>query len=220
MLVAKQEGLAEPYLVGGALRDMIRGVEPKDYDITCGNKDSVSLGYAVCSAFGTTAHKMHSGSLKTIIDGFEFDFSPHFIYEDKFQDSLKNETASRDFTINTLLMRLSNGEIIDFFGAIGDIKEQRLVWCCTPDADPVRRLRAIKFIADGFVPDEQNLKSLIDNFDISSVPTRQARQIINSAIRKNPEITLFLVENHLLKKVPLSKLMIETLKNQRRLHLC
>ena len=104
------------------------------------------------------AHKMFGTAVITFPDGFKVDVASARLeyYEHPAalpqveMSSIKLDLYRRDFTINTLAVRLNPsffGELIDFFGARKDIKEKtiRIIHNLSFVEDPTRILRAIRF---------------------------------------------------------------------------
>ena len=142
------------YLVGGAVRDKIRGVKAHDRDYCVTGLDqkifnkifpgaakfgksfpvySIEIDEVFCEvAFARTEKKVGTG-----YRGFEVSFSPAVtIAEDLFR---------RDTTINAMAIELLSGELIDPFGGREDVlnKKIRAVSEHFTD-DPVRALRAAR----------------------------------------------------------------------------
>jgi len=68
-----------------------------------------------------------------------------------FGDSIEDDLARRDFTINAMALRLPELELIDPFGGLVDLAERRLRTPLDPEVsfadDPLRMLRAARFMA-------------------------------------------------------------------------
>ncbi len=144
------------FLVGGAVRDMLLGIEPKDRDyvITGATQDDVdrmiAQGFQQVGAdfpvflhpetgdeyaFARTERKVGVG-----YNGFETFTSPDLTIED--------DLIRRDLTINAMAIDLETNELIDPFGGQEDLKEG--VIRKTSDAfaeDPLRVMRAARFAA-------------------------------------------------------------------------
>lgn len=152
--------IIEPvWLVGGAVRDIIRGVEPNDYDFctpllppeveqrieAAGRKC-----YKVGDKFGTLG--MHVNGHKVEITTFRKekykDGSRH--PEVAFTASLEDDLARRDFTVNALAMDIS-GNIVDLFGGREDLQNGHLKAVGNARErfreDPLRLLRLCRFVA-------------------------------------------------------------------------
>ena len=146
-----------PYLVGGCVREMLRGKAPSDYDMT-----SDALPQEVLRLFGEWAHPtgLQHGTVTVLLDGTSAEVTTYRLdgaYHDsrhpdgvRFVRSLADDLARRDFTINAMAMDLS-GTITDLFGGREDLA--RGVIRCVGDAetrfreDALRMLRARRFAA-------------------------------------------------------------------------
>jgi len=68
-----------------------------------------------------------------------------------FGDSVEDDLARRDFTVNAMALRLPDLELIDPFGGLADLAAHRLRTPLDPDVafadDPLRMLRAARFMA-------------------------------------------------------------------------
>jgi tRNA nucleotidyltransferase (CCA-adding enzyme) len=141
------------YLVGGAVRDKLLGVEVKDKDyVVVGSspEEMLSLGYKQVGcdfpvflhpetgeeyALARTEVKNGNG-----YQGFNCRFSPDVTLED--------DLSRRDLTINAMAMNIETEEIIDPFNGQGDLNKKCLK--ATTEAfkdDPVRVLRLARFMA-------------------------------------------------------------------------
>lgn len=222
--IAGQKRLAKPYLVGGAVRDMLGAVTPKDFDITTGNKDVFDLAFATAECFNVPVHQMHSGARKVRIGSHEYDFSNNYCHPElACDDALLSETSSRDFTINSILMDMSNGKLTDLCGGLADFKNKVLRCPAKPSislgSDPARVLRAIKFAAEGYEPTDE-LWAAVQEYSprISELPHRYSGKLINAALRANPEILCVLADKGILCHMPQTKDLLDALVKTRNLH--
>lgn len=220
--LAVANGLPRPFIVGGAVRNMVLGMEPADYDITCGSPQNLALADIVANYFSVPVYETGSGAKKMHVDGIELDFSPHIIHKDCDGDHFLSELYSRDFTINTMMIACDNGEFIDLCGGLDDLRTKTLRCPLEPAIsfrDPVRLLRAIKYIAEGMEPDPAVEEELVKQFSrITKINHRHSGKIINDIIRKNPEIISWLHDRDLIKYMPVTKLVVRELARQRMLH--
>lgn len=139
------------YLVGGAVRDTIMGVEPKDRDyVVVGSspEEMLALGYEqVGASFPVFLKNGEEYALarqerKTGVgyNGFETVFDPSITLED--------DLLRRDLTMNAMAMDLETGFLIDPYGGRADITEGVLRHTSEAFAeDPVRVLRTARFAA-------------------------------------------------------------------------
>ncbi|MBF0456569.1 MAG: CBS domain-containing protein [Nitrospirae bacterium] len=161
--VAEDIGVAA-YLVGGSVRDLLRGEQNLDIDIVI---EGSGIGFA------SALSKVLKGKLKTherfqtakIFDiklypcgDFSIDIatarteyyeSPAALPQVEMS-SIKKDLYRRDFTINTLAVFLGKrdfGRLIDFFGAQRDLKEKtiRVLHNLSFIEDPTRAFRAVRF---------------------------------------------------------------------------
>ncbi|MFA4993375.1 MAG: CCA tRNA nucleotidyltransferase, partial [Candidatus Omnitrophota bacterium] len=146
------------YLVGGFPRDLILGVEDWDLDITVegsGIKFAEALAGRLNSGlirherFGTATlilgHRLKVDIATTRKEIYPFAASLPVVSP----GSLKEDLFRRDFTINAMAFRLSEGgqELIDIFGGKADLAagKIRVLHDLSFEDDPTRILRAIRF---------------------------------------------------------------------------
>lgn len=144
-------------IVGGAVRDMVAGYTPHDYDIECYHTSMEHLT-KVLSTLGTVnAVGKEFGVLKCMIDGFEYDVAlartenrigvGHRDFNVDTNEHIDPYTASlrRDFTINAMAMN-QHGELIDFHDGRNDLTSGILRPVSESfKEDPLRVLRAMQF---------------------------------------------------------------------------
>jgi len=153
------EGLGcKAYLVGGSVRDLLRGEANLDIDIVIegdGIGFAQELGKRLNAKVRT--HKRF-GTAVVITDFLKFDVATARTeyYETPAalprveMSSIKKDLYRRDFTINTMAIGLNPdgfGRLIDFFGGQRDIKEKtiRVLHNLSFIEDPTRAFRAIRF---------------------------------------------------------------------------
>ncbi len=135
-------------LIGGAVRDMLldRAVQDLDYVIT---GDALMVGRQLADDLGAAFYPLDEerGIARVIWQG-----SGHQLVVDISSLSgltLLEDIQRRDFTINAIAM-LPYGDIYDPLGGVIDL-EQGLLRPCSPDSllnDPVRTIRAVRFLLD------------------------------------------------------------------------
>ena len=160
------------YLVGGAVRDELMGVEPKDYDFsTPHTPDEIELKiraanrrpYLVGKRFGTIGVKVEGQMVEITTFRNEKYRSGSRKPEVMFVKDIVADLGRRDFTINSASKR--GKKLIDPFNGKKDIEDQ--IIRCTGIAtsrfkeDPLRMLRACRFAAQlGFKIEERTFKSI------------------------------------------------------------
>ena len=147
------------YLVGGIVRDLFLRVANLDVDIVVEGDGIFFAGMLVKltggrmkthQKFGTAVVVLPSGlKLDIATSRLEYYESPAALPTIELS-SIKKDLYRRDFTINTLAVRLNRkryGDLIDFFGGLRDIKEKtiRALHSLSFVEDPTRVLRAIRF---------------------------------------------------------------------------
>lgn len=148
----------EAYAVGGAVRDLLRGVLPHDYDITTDATPDEMKG--VFSAFRTVETGIAHGTLTVLIGGESLEITTYRVdgsYTDSrhpdsvtFTRSLREDAARRDFTVNAMAYHPREG-LFDFFGGEADLAAGLLRTVGDSrrrfTEDALRILRALRFAA-------------------------------------------------------------------------
>jgi tRNA nucleotidyltransferase (CCA-adding enzyme) len=146
------------YLVGGFVRDLLRGKENLDIDIVI-EGDGIAFAHELGRRLGAKvrAHERFA-TAKVIRDGLALDVatarteyyeSPAALPKVEMS-SIKKDLYRRDFTINTLAIKLNPrdfGQLVDFFGGVRDLKEKtiRVLHNLSFVEDPTRAFRALRF---------------------------------------------------------------------------
>ncbi len=147
------------YLVGGLVRDVLLKRENLDVDIVIeGDGIRFAQAFAKRHQVRVRSHRKFGTAVLVFPAGFKVDVATARMeyYESPAApptvetSSLKLDLYRRDFTINTLAVKLNKrhyGTMIDYFGAQTDIKEKvlRVLHSLSFVEDPTRVLRAIRF---------------------------------------------------------------------------
>ncbi len=136
----------EFYLVGGTVRDILLGKEPKDIDITCKNAKEIALEISKRkNATFVPFEKKADEPCYRVVD--RDDISSFIDISEMRGKTIEEDLAKRDFTINSGAIEITSGKIIDPFQCEKDLKEK--IICMTGDKsffdDPLRILRAFRF---------------------------------------------------------------------------
>jgi len=149
----------QAYLVGGLVRDVFLRRENLDVDIVIeGDAIKFAHEFAATHPVRVRSHKKFGTVVMVFPDGFKVDVATARIEYYDFPaappsvevSSLKMDLYRRDFTINTLAVRLNRrdyGSLVDYFGAQRDIRDKviRVLHNLSFVEDPTRVLRAIRF---------------------------------------------------------------------------
>ena len=147
------------YVVGGFVRDLFIKQENLDVDLVI-EGDGIVFAKAFAAHYSARARVFQKFKTAVIIfpDGFKVDVatarteyydSPGALPVVEYS-SIKMDLYRRDFTINTLAIKLNPdefGTLLDFFGATRDLKERRIsvLHNLSFVEDPTRVFRAIRF---------------------------------------------------------------------------
>lgn len=149
----------EVYVVGGAIRDILMGIKPKDFDVAT-DLDPLK----VIDIFGGKLAKETGNIFPTVrvkVCGCEIEVSS-FRSEHRsgvigdrnafcvqFTPDIKEDLMRRDLTINALAIHAKSGKLIDSVGGRKDIKSRTIKFVKDPyyriEEDPLRYLRAVRF---------------------------------------------------------------------------
>lgn len=169
----KQAGY-EAYMVGGGVRDLLLGHEPKDFDIaTNATPEEVREVFRNCRLIGRRFRLAHVFFGREIVEvatfrgtSLEAGDDAHrlengMILRDNVYGSIGEDALRRDFTVNALYYNIDDFSLVDYTGGLDDIRAGRLrLIGDDPVAryreDPVRMLRAVRFACKlGFLIDER-----------------------------------------------------------------
>lgn len=154
----------QAHLVGGGVRDLLLGREPKDFDIaTDAHPDEVRKLFRNCRLIGRRfrlAHVMFGreiievATFRALQEPGESNGEHHVdgegrIVRDNVYGSIGDDAFRRDFTVNALYYNIDDFSIIDYAGGVDDVQAGVLRLIGDPDIryreDPVRMLRAVRF---------------------------------------------------------------------------
>ena len=156
------------YVVGGAVRDLLAGIHPKDYDVATnatpeqvrhcfrrsriiGRRFQIVHVLMGAETIEVTTFRGHHGE-QTQHTGSKAHTDAHGrLLRDNVFGSEKDDAARRDFTVNALYFDPTSETIIDYHHGVADLKQKTLRIIGDPKTryreDPVRMLRAVRLAA-------------------------------------------------------------------------
>ncbi len=164
----------EAYIVGGAVRDLLLGLEPKDFDVaTNASPEEIRKLFRRSRIIGRRFRIVHvmvgpeTIEVTTFRGGSAHQNASGRIMKDNQYGTQKTDAIRRDFTCNALYYDPFGQIILDQHGGVQDIKEQQLVMIGDPavryQEDPVRIMRAIRLSTKlGFHIEEKTAKPLVE----------------------------------------------------------
>ena len=153
------------YVVGGAVRDLVLGITPKDFDIaTDARPEQIKPLFRRALLIGRRFRLVHVmlGPETLEVSTFRAADNPvspekeHArvqdehgrVLRDNVFGTMEEDARRRDFTVNALYYDPRSGEIIDFHGGLADLKRRTMRIIGDPETrfreDPVRMLRAVR----------------------------------------------------------------------------
>lgn len=156
------------YVVGGAVRDILAGIPPKDFDVaTDATPEQVRQCFRRARLIGRRFQIVHvmmgAETIEvTTFRGHHGDTAQHAgskahtdehgrVLRDNVFGSQQEDAARRDFTVNALYFDPTSETIIDYHHGVADLKQKTLRMIGEPKTryreDPVRMLRAVRLAA-------------------------------------------------------------------------
>lgn len=148
----------EAHLVGGAVRDILAGIEPKDFDIaTSAHPEEMRRVFRNARLIGrrfVIAHVRFGDEIievttfrGAITDSHERDETGRILSDNQY-GNLESDAFRRDFTINALYYDIRDYSVVDYVGGAEDVQDRVLRLIGDPELryreDPVRMLRAVR----------------------------------------------------------------------------
>jgi|SRR5882672_408137 len=160
-----QRGGFAAFVVGGAVRDLILGGKPKDFDIaTNATPEEVRglfrrsriigrrfrLVHVLCGPEMVEVSTFRGGGAADDSDDRVSDEHGRILRDNVF-GTQEQDATRRDFTLNALFYDPATQEVWDYHGGVADLKKRRLRLIGDPERryreDPIRMLRAVRFAA-------------------------------------------------------------------------
>jgi tRNA nucleotidyltransferase/poly(A) polymerase len=212
-------GGKQVFLVGGAVRDIIRGKKPHDWDLATDARpeEVLSLFRRVIPTgikHGTVTILFRGRSLETTTFRTESDYRdgrrPGRV---EYAAAIEEDLSRRDFTMNAIALELPGGRMVDPFGGAEDIR-RKLIRCVGDPRerfgeDGLRPLRALRFASQlGFTVDEATLTAIPGALETAArVSPERVREELDKILASPCPSAAFL----LMEKTGLLKLLLPDL---------
>ena len=185
------------YIVGGAIRDILLGLKPKDVDF------ATNLPYETLKTLFSEYTPKETGKsfgvLRIRINDIDYEIAKfrEDIYgkEEKvtFVDEIKNDLVRRDFTINAMAYNETEG-IIDLYNGQKDIENKVINFVRNAEEriieDPLRTLRAFRFmsklnfsLSKNTIEAIKNQKSLLKNIPEERITIEFSKLLLGENIK-------------------------------------
>ena len=179
----------QAYLVGGCVRDLVLGIEPKDFDVATDarpeqicelfdNSRLIGRRFRIVHVyFGRNIIEVSTFRANTTNNKSSVKESTGRIIKDNTFGTIEEDALRRDFTINALYYDLQNSQVLDYCSGYNDLLNKKI--CMIGDAttryreDPVRILRALRFRAKLDLCIEKNTEQPIKKLGplLSDIPS-------------------------------------------------
>jgi len=179
------------YLVGGCVRDLLLGREPKDFDVvTNADPEEIKKVFRNCRLIGRRFRLAHVHFGREVIEVATFRGAAESkndekqvlnnegrLLRDNVYGTIEEDVWRRDFTVNALYYNIKDFSVVDYVHGMEDHKAAELKLIGDPETrfreDPVRMLRAVRFAVKlGFNIDMKCQQAMHEVADLlSSIPS-------------------------------------------------
>ena len=208
----KQKGY-DSYLVGGCVRDLLLGLEPKDFDVsTNASPEQVRRVFRNARVIGRRFKIVHVRFGREVIEVATYrgapassnqDESTHRVGEegrllaDNIYGTRDEDAIRRDLSVNALYYYPTSDEVLDYHDGLADIKQGLLRIIGDPSEryreDPVRMLRVVRFASKlGFEIDPSASVALDQHVDLlTNIPPARLFDEVLKLFHSGSAITTF-----------------------------
>lgn len=185
------------YIVGGAIRDILLGLKPKDVDF------ATNLSYEILKTLFSEYTPKETGKsfgvLRIRINNIDYEiakFRKDIYGKEKkvsFVDDIRNDLARRDFTINAMAYNQKEG-IVDLYNGQKDIENKVINFIGNAEEriieDPLRVLRAFRFmsrlnfsLSENTIEAIKNQKFLLKNIPEEKITMEFSKLLLGDNIK-------------------------------------
>ncbi len=207
----------DSYLVGGCVRDLILGYEPKDFDVvTNASPEQVRKLFRNCRLIGRRFRLAHVRYGREIIEVATYRAAPQEtdesadmahsdsgrILRDNVYGTIEEDAIRRDFACNALYFNVADATVRDYVGGYTDVKQGILRVIGDPDRryreDPVRMIRAIRFAAKlGLRIEEKSREPIVRlGYHLQEVPPARMFEEILKLFHSGMAMSVFEMLRH------------------------
>ena len=172
----------EAYVVGGAVRDLLIGCKPKDFDIvTEATPRTVRKLFRNSRIIGRRFRIVHVVFPDQIIEVSTFRSEDATDSENNIFGTLTEDAQRRDFTINSLYYNPSNSRLLDFHGGFNDLNNRILRAVIPIDVsftgDPIRMIRAVKYAVKCSLEIDSEIKGAFYKYSKELTKVSESRMV-------------------------------------------
>ena len=172
----------EAYVVGGAVRDLLIGCKPKDFDIvTEATPRTVRKLFRNSRIIGRRFRLVHVVFPDQIIEVSTFRSEDATDSENNIFGTLTEDAQRRDFTINSLYYNPSNSRLLDFHEGFNDLNNRILRAVIPIDVsftgDPIRMIRAVKYAVKCSLEIDSEIKGAFYKYSKELTKVSESRMV-------------------------------------------
>lgn len=146
-------GSSKLALVGGTVRDLLLGLEPRDLDLATVLKPEEVASRLSAIGIRVIPTGIEHGTVTALSEGAPVEITtfrmPGPRSGARYSDSIEQDLAGRDFTINSIAFSIAEGVLVDPYGGVDDLSQRLVRAVGDPrerfEEDPLRVLRMVRF---------------------------------------------------------------------------